>query len=96
MTRGSANVHGSWKTPGDGPPAGSRDRAGKPGLPTKPNLSPGAGAAALGVREDNLTASEPAAGPDQPYDQQQYDGADRRIDDFGDDPGAKVDAELRK
>src|SRR5579859_6293573 len=37
-----------------------------------------------------------ATGPDQPDNQQQYDGADRRIDDFRHQAGADRDAELRK
>src|SRR5579871_5058582 len=37
-----------------------------------------------------------AAAPDQPDHQQQYDGADRRIDDFRNETGADVNAEARK
>src|SRR5579863_2783963 len=37
-----------------------------------------------------------ATGPDQPDNQQQYDGADRRIDDFRQQAGADRDAEFRK
>src|ERR1700755_947871 len=40
--------------------------------------------------------SETAAGPDQPHDQQQHDGADRRIDDVRNQAGAEMDAELGK
>src|SRR5258707_3897459 len=38
--------------------------------------------------------SEPAAGSDKPHDQQQHDGADRRIDDRRYQAGAEVDAKL--
>ena len=45
---------------------------------------------------DGSYGSETAADPDQPDDQQQDDGADRRIDDLRDEAGAEMDAELRK
>src|ERR1700730_14599690 len=44
----------------------------------------------------DAAASEPAAGPKQPHDQQQDDGADRRIQDLAHEAGADGNAEFRK
>src|SRR6266851_7135282 len=44
----------------------------------------------------SAATSEPAAGSKQPHDQQQDDGADRRIEDLAHEAGADGNAELRK
>src|SRR6185437_15850218 len=50
--------------------------------------------ALLNARTDARESSKAAAAAHQPHDQEQDDGADRRIDDLGDEAGAKMNAEL--
>src|SRR5271167_691474 len=55
-----------------------------------------AGPGAIRQRWPRRKTSESAAGPDQPHDQQQQYGADRRIDDLRNQAAADGNAELGK